>query len=240
METSKNVLIIGAGSGLGRGLAIAYLNQGVRVVATYHSHEPEFDSQFASLLQTIKLDVASEADISSLCHTLKDKAIEIVIHCAAKMSREEEKVTEEFGNLNRQEFEQFMLTNSFGPVKIVQELMAQRCLSKSAKIVMISSELARYESTPGAYWYKLSKAAMNRAVQALAQDLKNFSVSIYSLHPGLVLSERIEHRRDLLTQSSPIPALEVADAAQKIKTTIANLPQSRSGEFVDNEGNSLV
>lgn len=235
---AKRVLIIGATTGLGKGLASVYSRAGCSVIGTYRSEQVNIEENGLDC-QFIRLDMACETDIENVCCSL-ETSFDLVIVAAAKMSSDADKPHEEFGNLEMDQFTDFMSVNCFAPIKLVQQMIARDRLARDAKIVVLSSALATKETVNGAYWYKLSKAALNRAVLALASDLKPHNVSIYAMHPGLVITERIEHRRARLVQSSGEPALEVTQAVAAITHTIELLTENQSGHFVDNQGKTTL
>ncbi len=86
MSTTHSILITGAGSGLGRGLAVELSRMGHRIVAT------DLDEAAAretvgllpdpDLGRSFRLDVTSEADIESLGRSLGDQAVDVLINNA--------------------------------------------------------------------------------------------------------------------------------------------------------------
>ena len=89
-------------------------------------------------------------------------------------------------NLDPQSIVHQFEVNALSPLCCVQALLTQ--LSKSAKIVLISSRMGSIEdnSSGGSYGYRMSKVALCMAGKSLSVDLKPRGISVAILHPGLV------------------------------------------------------
>ena len=73
----------------------------------------------------------------------------------------------------------------------------------------------------GAYGYRSTKAAVNKVMQLLTEDMKNFSIACLTLHPGWVRTDMGGSGADISVEQS------VAGMCQ----VIANLDMENTGRF---------
>jgi NAD(P)-dependent dehydrogenase (short-subunit alcohol dehydrogenase family) len=98
------------------------------------------------------------------------------------------------------------------------------------KIVAISSSNGTITGElpnpwPGAMFYRMSKAALNREMQIVASSVKADGVTVVILNPGPTLTEHQEFLR-----GNPI-MLEMSFTVENMIDTIANTTLADTGQF---------
>ena len=141
------------------------------------------------------------------------------------------------GHLRREYVLEFIETNALGPIEMFEQLWLGGSISIDAKIVFLSSQAGSIGSRgnlahhrPGGdLAYRISKAALNCAVKNIAYDLSDRPVTIVSLHPGWVKTP----------SGGPDADLNPLEAGRKIFALVEGLAPSKSGHFLDIDGNEI-
>jgi NAD(P)-dependent dehydrogenase (short-subunit alcohol dehydrogenase family) len=191
------VLITGANSGIGLEFTKQYAEKGWDVIATHRRDEtPE------SLLEVIarypkvraeRMDVTSRDEIYALAEKLDGQPIDILLNNAglfligADWHENAESAGQAFGTFDWDQFDAFVATNIRGPIMIAEAFVAHVRASDQKKIINISSENGRITGDPlccGLYWYRMSKAALNKLMRQLSVELKRQGITVVMFDPG--------------------------------------------------------
>jgi NAD(P)-dependent dehydrogenase (short-subunit alcohol dehydrogenase family) len=80
------------------------------------------------------------------------------------------------------------VVNTFGPLLLTQALVGNLSKSSYPRVAVMSSRMGSIadNSSGGQYAYRASKAAVNAIFKSLAVDLKEKSITVILLHPGIV------------------------------------------------------
>ncbi|MCX7561189.1 SDR family oxidoreductase [Sulfitobacter sp. F26204] len=171
-----NIVITGASRGIGAGLAAHYRDLGHEVVGTGRS--------VASQLQ---LDVTRPASQNEMAETLEGHPIDLLVCNAGVYLDKGNDLETGYGvDLWAQSF----ATNVTGVFLSIQALLPHLKQAKSAKIAIISSQMASDTHAPGgSYIYRASKAAVLNLGRNLASDLKQDGIAVGIYHPGWVQTD---------------------------------------------------
>lgn len=171
----KTVLITGASSGIGAGLATSYADDGYRVIAcgrdparlaSLHQHSPNI---------TIRLFDMTDREA---CHqALQDCAADTVILCAGTCEYLDN------GVVDAALVERVMTTNFMGPVNCLAALQTQ--LVSGNRVVLVSS-MAHWLHFPRAEAYGASKAALTWFANTLRLDWEPKGIAVTVVSPGFV------------------------------------------------------
>lgn len=218
MET---VLITGCSRGIGLELACQFLEGGYKVIATYRNTPSETLqalSQDNPNLQLAELEVSSAASIEKLAQTLADTPIDILINNAGISGPEAQ-------NLNDIDVDGWLETfkvNSISPLLVSQALIANLTQSSNPRIITISSQMGSMEHQGvGRYAYRTSKAAVNKVMHVLSQELREQGIIVCPVHPGWVQTDMGGKNGELTPEQS----------AEGIIKLIKDLRLEQSGEF---------
>jgi NAD(P)-dependent dehydrogenase (short-subunit alcohol dehydrogenase family) len=153
----KNILIIGASSGIGSQLAAQLSAQGERVFATYRNSDPSF---LASNVSWHPLDVLDEnPDFGFLPDTLHG-----IAYCPGSIS------LKPFARIKPEDFVKDYLLQVAGAVKVIQAALPKLKNAEAASIVLFSTVAVQ----SGFNFHSLvsaSKGAVEGLTKALAAEL---------------------------------------------------------------------
>ncbi|MBB1201808.1 SDR family NAD(P)-dependent oxidoreductase [Enterobacteriaceae bacterium 89] len=171
----KTVLITGASSGIGEGLAKSWADDGYHVIAC--GRDPlRLDAlhQYSELI-TVRLFDMTDREACQMA--LADCAAELVILCAGTCEYLDH------GVIDAARVEKVMSTNFMGPVNCLAAL--QNRLSPGSRVVLVSS-MAHWLPFPRAEAYGASKAALSWFAQSLRLDWEPKGIAVTVVYPGFV------------------------------------------------------
>jgi NAD(P)-dependent dehydrogenase (short-subunit alcohol dehydrogenase family) len=228
------VLVTGANRGIGLEFVRQYSADGWSVLAC--CREPSRASALRELaaahprVQVHALDVGDFPAIDRLAQVLRGQAIDVLINNAGLLGPKPEAQhdpRQEFGHMDYAHWQRLFVVNTQAPFKMAEAFIEHVAASEQRKIVAISTGMASIgDAGGGLYAYRSTKAALNMAMVALARDLVERSVRVGLLCPGWV-------RTDM---GGPNATLSVQDSVRGLRARIAELDDSRSGEFVAYSG----
>jgi NAD(P)-dependent dehydrogenase (short-subunit alcohol dehydrogenase family) len=204
----ETVLITGANSGIGLEFAKEYAVKGWDVIATHRRPEtPKSLSDLAAHYPKVRierLDVTDLAQTRALATKLAATPIDVLINNAGVYNdrsgckAEDEGCkgdwgVESFGKLKYSLLDTIMAVNIKGPLIVSEAFYPNVQASKLKKIVAISSSngtlTGEKNPPPGAIFYRMSKAALNREMQIVAASTVKDGVTVVMLNPGPTLTE---------------------------------------------------
>lgn len=180
--TDKRVLITGASKGLGKTAAIAFENEGARLVLIARS-----DDKLQSLKNSFKdpkkhlifnLDLLDSTSIKKFSNDVLKQwdGIDVILHC----------IGGSLGvNENLVEWDDFAksLKGNFGIASEINRLFVPRMKEqKSGSIMHVGSNVS-YE-TGASVPYNTSKAAVSGYVRSLGKDLADHGIIVSGIFPG--------------------------------------------------------
>ncbi|SOC41747.1 SDR family oxidoreductase [Salinicoccus kekensis] len=180
--TEGTILVTGAGTGFGKGIAFSLAEKGKSVIASVEAMSQvsalEKEAKDRGLEMKIeKLDVTSEKD--------RQKAwtwdVDVLVNNAAvKEGGSLVDIPED--NL-RHQFE----VNTFGPILLTKGFARKMIEKKQGRIVFVSS-ISGLVSTPLSGPYNGSKHALEAFAEALSQELQEFNIEVATINPGPYLT----------------------------------------------------
>ena len=169
------------------------------------------------------LDVKDETTIRHLALELEALPIDLLINNAGIFGPKQQSAFD----MDYVGWAETFAVNSMGPLQVAQHLMPSLRLSKEAKVVTISSQMGSLSrSSTGAYAYRSSKAAVNKVMQVLAEELRNEEIIVTLIHPGWVRTEMGGNNADI----------SVDESANGICRVIRHLTMEQSGRFLQWDG----
>ena len=181
--SGKTILVTGASSGIGRGIAIACAGMGAQLIftgrnitrlqETLSALEGEGHSYIAA-------DLTNAQERTALVEQLP--ALHGVVHCAGVGSRVPCKM------LTQEDIDHVLKPNTEAPMLLQAELLAEKKLQKGASVVIIASAAANMPVAGNAV-YSASKAAMVAYAKCLAQELAPRQIRVNSISPTMVWTD---------------------------------------------------
>lgn len=220
-----NILITGAGRGIGFGFVKYYLKHGHTVYACYRTESKALSSltdQYTEL-NLLQWDVAYPLS-KSLLRSLPDH-IDLVINNAGIYGPK--KSAQSLQDITPEAMHEVFDVDCVAPLRVVQTLLNR--LSRPGGIIAnISSKMgsSRDNSSGGTYAYRAAKAALVIISKSMAMDLQTEGIGVITLHPGWV-------RTDMGGFSGLIDTDESVSGMANIIETIDDY---EPGEFVAFDG----
>ena len=175
-----NVLITGSNRGLGIEWVRQYADEGWRVFAT--CRRPTEAVELNDLAVSRKnvtvhpLDVIKTDGINALAVELMKEPIDVLINNAGVYLEKYYEVG--LGKMKYDDWQYTFKVNTLGPVRIIEAFRDHVAQSTRRLVVVISTHMASITDivTPGAYYYRSTKAALNAVMEGLTHELKQKDV----------------------------------------------------------------
>jgi len=182
---SKIVWITGAGSGIGKALAIAYNENGNTIILSGRKKE-QLD-EVASLLinsYVLPLDVVNEEAITKAVAEVDAKygQVDILINNAGVSQRA--LVSETTNEVGRK----LMEVNFFGSIHLTKAALPLILKSENASVVAMSSAAGKF-GFPLRSYYAASKHALHGFYEALSLELKDTNIHVMVVCPGRIKTD---------------------------------------------------
>jgi short-subunit dehydrogenase len=181
----KNIIITGAGRGIGKATAVLAASRGIQVYAISRNIE---NLKGIENIHAFSVDLADQNAITSFCNQLSAKNIsfDVLINNAGKL----ENIP--FKNSAVEVFESVYKVNVFGLAELTRQLLPQ--IDTKGHVVNISSMGGIQGSSkfPGLAAYSSSKAAVITLTELLAEEYKDKGPSFNALAFGAVQTEMLE------------------------------------------------
>jgi short-subunit dehydrogenase len=223
----KAVLITGASSGIGEGLALQLAQAGAKLTLAARRREQ---------LEAVARKIAAQGGavpILAPCDVARDGDIELVL---AESVRRWGKLDVVFANAGfgvvggfkklsvgdyRRQFE----TNVFGVLRTIYAALPE--LEKSRGNLAITGSVSGWVSPPGASPYCMSKFAVRALANSITPELRRVGVKLTLISPGFVVSNirRVDNRGTAHPDAAdPVPAwiqMPTEKAARQILHAVA-------------------
>ena len=222
MET---VLITGASRGIGLELTRQFLALGYKVISTYRGQPSVELQQLLSRgpLSLVELEVTDAQSIHDLTNRLADTQIDILINNAGVLGADDQSLNA----LDPQDWLKTFSVNTIAPLMVSRAVLKSMKNSAKPRIVTISSDMgAVHDEGTGMYAYRSSKAAVNKAMQVLALELKEKGITVCVVHPGWVKTDMGGQAADLTVEQS----------ASGLVKLVRHLTLKQSGAFLTWQG----
>lgn len=181
----KTILVTGASSGIGRGIAITCSKMGATVILTGRN-EMKLNSSLALLEKGNHMIIATDlTDAESMVRMVNQlPALDGVVHCAGIGQRVLCKMATE------QDICSVIDINFKAPVLLQTELLKQKKINKGASIVFIAS-MAIWSPSVGNAFYSASKGAIVSYANCLALELAPRNIRVNCISPAMVRTDLI-------------------------------------------------
>jgi NAD(P)-dependent dehydrogenase (short-subunit alcohol dehydrogenase family) len=227
----SSILITGSNRGLGLEWARQYAMEGWRVFAACrHPAEASALSKLAeqySALSIHRLDITVPEDLRGLFWELEEEPIDILLNNAGIYI---EKNAAEFGSLCYHDWARTFEVNTMGAMRVSEYFVKNIAKSEKRLIVAVSSHMGSIADieSPGNYYYRSSKAALNAAMQGLAATLKFRRIGVLILHPGGVK-----------TRMGPRDGINPEESVRGMRRIIERFTLDHTGRFVRYDGTPM-
>ncbi|MGJ8672709.1 SDR family oxidoreductase [Rubritalea sp.] len=231
----QTVLVTGANRGLGLELSKQFAADGYHVIGTARSPEKATELQEVAD-EVLALDVTSDESIKGLSAALKGQTVDILVHNAGYFGPTQglgsgREKSASLKTLTRGEVLDCFAVNAAGPIFVTQGLLPNLNASKQAKVIIISSRsgIMNQSRSAGAYGYRMSKTAANRAMSIMSVDKALGNAIVVSVAPGHNQTDMGGNRAKLTPEVS----------MKHVKGLIEGLTKEQDGRFWYYNGEEL-
>lgn len=181
----RTILVTGASSGIGRGIAIACSKMGASLILNGRNQK-KLEDTFSQLESgTHSIITADLTDNDSIIRMVESiPALDGVVHCAGMGQRVLCKVAT-VGDVDS-----VMDTNFKGPVLLQTELIRRKKINKEASIVFLAS-ISSWSPSIGNAFYSASKGAIISYANCLALELAPRKVRVNCISPAMVWTDLV-------------------------------------------------
>ncbi|MEU1861130.1 SDR family NAD(P)-dependent oxidoreductase [Streptomyces gardneri] len=241
--TDRTVLVTGAGSGLGRAIALAFAAEGARVVVAGRTAGP-LDATVALIEAAGGTAAAVTADVSGAESTreLVRRTVElfggldVAVNNAGVF-----RGGHSAADFPLEDWQTLLDINVTGVLHALQAEVAHMRAHGGGAIVNISSNLGPHVRIPGVFGYQVSKAAVSALTRAAALDHIADGVRINAVSPGasessmsLLPGETEAEREVRMKEQSPLGRIS---SAAEVAAAVLYLASDAAGSAV---GTDLV
>lgn len=183
----KCILVTGASSGIGRGVAVACAKMGAKVVMSGRN-EQRLQETLALLGGEGHLMLSGDLNSEETRKEIVDKmpTLNGVVYCAGISQIQMAKF------MDLPSLEGIFQTNVFSPLMLNSLLLKKKKIQKDASIIFISSISGVFRSQIGEGGYGATKAALTGYVKSLALELSALGIRVNTIHPGIVETPILE------------------------------------------------
>lgn len=183
--TEKTILVTGASSGIGRGIAIACSRMGATLYINGRNEErlKETLSALEGSGHSVAVgDLAVASDVERIVELLP--SLDGIVHCAGIGERTLCK------NIGQADIDKMMGVNFEAPVMLQTLLLQKKKIKKASSIVFIAS-IAPFLPTVGSALYSASKGAMIAYANCLSIELAPRQIRVNCICPGMIWTDLI-------------------------------------------------
>ena len=210
---AKTVLVTGGVRGIGKSIALAFLQKGYRVCVTYTK-----DEENARLVQTLgvetyKVDVAKEEDVVSLFQQIG--CVDILINNAGVA------LTKQIQDVTFAEYQRVFDVNMGGAFLCSREACKGMISMHSGLIVNVSSVWGEVGASCESI-YSASKSALIGFTKALAKELGWSGIRVNCVSPGVIDTFMNAHltKEDMQALIEEIPAGRIGTGEDVAKAVL--------------------
>jgi NAD(P)-dependent dehydrogenase (short-subunit alcohol dehydrogenase family) len=222
------VIITGANRGLGLEFVKQYAADGYEVIACsrkinkkdgLHGLQASYKN-----ISIYKLDIANFSSIDQFANLFK-KPIDILINNAGVYP------DSSIDHVDYKAWLDAFKINTLAAFKMTQTFLPHLKKGKLKKVASLTSKMGSIDDNSGGseYLYRSSKTALNMVMKSLSIDLKPFSLSMITLHPGWV-------RTDM---GGPNGLIDAKESVAGMKRQIDKLSIKTSGQFIAYDGKKI-
>ena len=185
-----SALITGSNRGLGLEWVRQYIEDGWRVYATCrHPSEAKELHEIAKQSDNVtihRLDITKSDEINAVAVELLHEPIDVLVNNAGTYLEKYREIG--LKKLDYEDWEYTFHVNTLGTIRVTESFLDHVARSEKRLAVVISTHMASITdiTTPGSYYYRSTKAALNATMEGISQELKPRKIGVLILHPGWV------------------------------------------------------
>ena len=193
----KTILVTGASSGIGRGIAVECSKFGAKLVINGRDKErlkETYEMLAGDGHQAIVADLVTQDGFDSLVETCPP--INGFVPCAG---------IPKIGNvkhITRKDLNDIVEINQNVPILLMSTLLKKKKLQKKSSIVFIASLSGIYVANPGDSLYSATKGAINGFAKGAALELAAQGTRVNTLCPGFTPTSILESSKEMFSEEA--------------------------------------
>lgn len=216
----KVTFITGAGSGIGRQVAISMAQYGAVIIASDIDFSAAKDTVYEieklqQVAHPVMCDITDAEQIETCIKESIDrfKTVDVLVNNAGLFKEAK------FVSMNSKQWHQHLNVNLTGVFNVTKAVVPYMQKNKSGSIISISS-MDAFQGCSGYAHYTAAKAGVLGLTKTLALELGPECIRVNAIAPGIIetpmTEERIKDRRDIYLNNIPLKRigtpLDIADA----------------------------
>ena len=175
----KNIIITAAAQGIGRATALAFAQEGAKVIATdiNYSKIKELEDLHSNL-QTRELDATNKEQVEAFAASVNE--IDVLFHAVGFVHHGT------IMDCDSEEFYRSINVNVYSAYLMSSTLLPTMLKKKKGNIIIVSSAASNVKGAPNRFIYGTTKAALNGFVKAMAVDYVKDGIRCNAILPGTV------------------------------------------------------
>jgi NAD(P)-dependent dehydrogenase (short-subunit alcohol dehydrogenase family) len=238
-----NVLVIGAGRGIGWEFVQQFLARGTdRLYATYRQPDCPLLEIQDPRLHCRSVDVTQESQIAAVAQEIVERRekLDFVIYCVGVLHAPDWQPEKSLRHLNSQQMLEYFQINSIGAALWAKHLQPLFKHQERTVFACISAKVGSIGDNQlgGWYGYRASKAALNMLVRNIAIEYRRTAPGaiVVALHPGTTDTDLSQpFQRNVPPEKLFTPQRTV----EQLLAVIDRLEPKDSGEFFNWDGTPL-
>lgn len=220
----KNVLVTGAGRGIGKAVAELLCSEGYKVFGIYNQSKEQAEQMQKNSpnIEMLHCDLSDTTDVERLIEKLKPTSFYAVINVAG-IAR-----GDNVPNFTDHDWTESMAVNFVSPVKLILGL--QESIEQGGSIVNVTSCYGALWGMDMSLSYSASKAALSNVTKSLAVQLRDRKIRANAVAPSIVDTDMTaEDTPEMLGEvSRRTPAGRIAKA-EEVADVVSFLISEKAG-----------
>ncbi len=220
-------LITGASSGIGEGYAYKLAEKGYSLILTARRKDrlnktaADLKKKYKTETIIIQADLSSEKGIDTVLKNIKlIKNIEFFVHSAGFGTRGD------FADIVEAKIRGMAVLHNLAAITLAREVLPSMIKRNKGFLVFVSS-LGAFFTTKEYVMYSATKAFLNMFVLGLDAEIKNTSVIVQALCPGLTKTEFLSTQEYKDFNYQQIPEFAWMTAEQVVDDSLKNLKKNK-------------
>lgn len=221
---TKTAIITGAGSGVGRAIAIALAKEQWKLAIVGRHQAPLEETQKMTGSADILVapcDLRSETDVTRMVHQTRERFgfISTLVYAAGTNAPRRS-----WSEVSTEDFRSILDTNLTGAFFCTRALIGEMRQNKTGNIIHIVSDAAKQASAKSGVGYSASKFGQAGLVQSINAEERGNGVRACAIFPGDIDTPLLNKRPQLPPPEARAKMLKPEDIAQCVLLAL-NLPE---------------
>jgi 3-oxoacyl-[acyl-carrier protein] reductase len=189
----QRVLVTGAGSGLGSGIALRFAEAGASVAAHYRASKAGARELVASIEKLKRKAVAIQADVSRAADVAKliQKTVEALGGLEVLINNAGSYPVSPLVEMSEAEWNS-VIADNLSSVHLCTQAVARHMMKNNGGAILNIASIEAENPVPGHTHYNAAKAGVVMYTRTAAQELGRYGIRVNAVSPGLIWREGIE------------------------------------------------